>query len=375
MKKRQIIIVAVAILIIVIARLASNAIGEPKERPKPVSKEKVNTVFVDTVILGDIPIIVQTTGRVEAVERAELFGEIQGIMLSDGGRFRAGNRFRRGEVLIAVKSDDQRAQVVSVRSEFMRALTAVMPDIRLDHPNDYGIWSEFLNQADAQDGIPPLPSDIPESLERFLTGKGILSSYYSVRAAEAQMQKYRLTAPFDGVLTEALVDPGTVIRPGQRVGLFIKPGIYEVETAVDVRTIERINVGQEVRVTESETGRNWIGRVSRVNAALDPNSQLCSFFTRLEESEIRDGMYLETQVQARTAKDAFSVSRSTLLEGDAVYVIREGFLQRQPIQVAHITGGQAVIQGLEEGMLVLEQVPPDVFEGMRVEVYRKGEDS
>lgn len=375
MKKRQIIIIAAAILIVVLARIASNAIGEPKERPKPVSKEKVNTVFADTVSVDDIPILVQSTGRVEALERAELFGEVQGIMIPDGGKFRAGNNFRKGEVLIVVKSDDQQAQVVSIRSEFLRALTAVMPDIRLDHSSEYDRWSDFLSLADAQEGIPPLPEVLPESLERFLTGKGILSSYYSVRAAEAQLRKYRLTAPFDGVLTEALVDPGTVIRPGQRVGLFIRPGIYELETAVDLRTIERISIGQDVTVSESETGRSWKGKVTRVNPALDSNSQLCSFFTRLEDKEIRDGMYLEAQVQARTAEDAFTVSRSTLLEGDAVYVIRDGILQRQPIQVVHIANGQAVVQGLDNGMLVLEQVPPDAFEGMRVEVYRKGTDS
>ncbi|NNC84155.1 MAG: HlyD family efflux transporter periplasmic adaptor subunit [Flavobacteriales bacterium] len=374
MKKRQLIIIAVALAIIVLARLASNFIGTPPERPAPTPVEKVNTVFVDTVALAEIPISIRSTGRVEAIDRVVLYSEVQGMMLPDGGRFRAGNRFKRGDVLFRIRSNDQRAAVVSARSSFLQTLSTVMADIRLDHPDEYPNWDAFLTSADAEDGIPSLPENISQGLERFLTGRGVLSSYYTVRNAEAQLSKYTVRAPFNGVLTEASAVPGTVLRQNTEVGVFLKPGQYEIETAVDRSTIDLLSVGREVEVTESMSGDSWAGTVKRINSAVDPSTQLCSFFTHVQADDLEDGTYVDVSVQAEQVKEAYVVSRSTLIDEKALYTVVDSLLHIRPIQVIHIEGGNAIVKGLKNGDVILEQVPPDAFEGMQVAIYTKEED-
>ena len=66
----------------------------------------------------------------------------------------------------------------------------------------------------------------------FITGRGILSGFYNVKNLEQRLSKYRLVAPFSGVLTEALVTEGTLIRSGQKLGEFIDPTVYELEVAI-----------------------------------------------------------------------------------------------------------------------------------------------
>ncbi len=44
----------------------------------------------------------------------------------------------------------------------------------------------------------------------FITGRGIVSSYYNLKNLEQRLSKYVISAPFSGILTEALVTEGTL---------------------------------------------------------------------------------------------------------------------------------------------------------------------
>ncbi len=46
------------------------------------------------------------------------------------------------------------------------------------------------------------------------------------------MSKYTIKAPFKGILTEALVTEGTLIRNNQKLGEYIDPSLYEMEVSL-----------------------------------------------------------------------------------------------------------------------------------------------
>ena len=133
MKKRQIIIIVVAIAILAIGVLVKNIISKPKDRPVSQIKENVTTVFTTVVKNDSIPVYVESTGTLEAIKRIELFSEVQGVMEWNNGKFKAGNSFQKGEVLIRIRSNDQQAQLHAQRSSFQTALMAIMPDLKADY--------------------------------------------------------------------------------------------------------------------------------------------------------------------------------------------------------------------------------------------------
>lgn len=51
----------------------------------------------------------------------------------NNGKFKAGNSFQKGEVLIRIRSNDQQAQLHAQRSYFQTALMAIMPDLKADY--------------------------------------------------------------------------------------------------------------------------------------------------------------------------------------------------------------------------------------------------
>ena len=79
---------------------------------------------------------------------------------------------------------------------------------------------------------------------------------------EEHYQKFRISAPFTGVLTEANVNPGTLIRTGQKLGEFIDPSVYELEVAVNKSYSELLKVGKEVTLTNIDHTKTWKGKVT-----------------------------------------------------------------------------------------------------------------
>ena len=99
-----------------------------------------------------------------------------------------------------------------------------------------------------------------------------------------------ITAPFNGILTEALVTEGTLIRNGQRLGEFIDPSVYEMEVAISKSFANILKVGEVVRLPI------WIKRdvyrkKSRVNGSIDQNTQTITAFIEVHDPNLK-GRYL-----------------------------------------------------------------------------------
>ncbi|TXC76935.1 efflux RND transporter periplasmic adaptor subunit [Luteibaculum oceani] len=372
MTKRQIIVVLSTIGILLLAFAISNFLGKGKERPKKEQVKSVSTVFASKVVLDNSPVILESTGILRAKNRLDLFSEVQGVMEFDQGRFREGNSFRTGETLILIRNESQTASIISQRSQFISTLTSVMPDIRVDFPQNFKAWSDYLELLNPEKALPNLPETENENLKSFLTGRGIYSSFYSVKNAEIVLAKYRLRAPFNGVVTEALVDPGTVIRPGQKLGTYIQPNQYELPVQINLAEVKFLSTGMEVMLQSPALGnKEWTGKVIRINKAIDPNSQMCTIVVGVEGSDLKDGMFLNAELQAREIPNSITLPRSAMVDGNAVYKVQDNKLKLTRVTVVHRGDQEVIITGLKEGEWVLTKVPPGAFEGMEVKVYEQ----
>lgn len=369
MKKRQVIIIISAIAILAIAKLVSNFLASPKEKPAKVQKDNVSLVFSEEVKLDSIPIFIESTGLLKAVKRLELYSEVQGLMEDDQGRFKAGNSFDKGDLLIQIRSQDQRAQLYAQRSSFQSTLAALMPDLKADYPDAYQTWDAYLKGFDNDKMTMDLPEVKNDKLKTFLIGRGLYSNYYTLKNLEIINQKYSIRAPYDGVLIQSEVDPGTVIRNGQLLGVFIQPNRYELEVSIDAASAKYIAVGQEVKLSLEGEEKSWTGRVNRLVKAIEEQSQMSTFFVEVKSEELKEGMFLKASVEARSIPNAFSLNRAALVDQNQVYVVQADTLATKDIELKHLGKDKAIISGLKNGEQVLTKVPPSAFPGMKVAIY------
>lgn len=371
---RKAIIIAVGIIIIFAGIKGAQMMGEPKEKPSRKKADKLTTVFTDKVVLSSIPVFIESTGVLEAIERLELYSEVQGIMLPDGGKFKEGVSFGKGEILVAIRSNDIQAQLVAQRSSFQRMLTAVMPDLKLDYPKEFTTWSAYLNSISVNKTLPELPKVTPDQLKLFLTGRSIYSEYYNIKNAEINLSKFNIRAPYDGILIEANVDPGTVIRQGQNLGVFIKPNNYELEVAISSDLVDKIDIGQKAELSfDKYFDKVWDGKVSRINRTVNTESQLSSVFVKINSGDLKNGMFIHTKIHASDVNDAIEISRSALFDEDKVFLVKDDLLIEKPVKIRHQSKNTAIITGLKNGDVFLNKIPPGAFAGMKVSIYQNSD--
>ena len=99
---RKIILSILGVLIIFASIYVAGMIVNSKNRTRPAPAKVVKTVFVDTVQNRTIPIMVPANGNLVAKRRVELFSEVQGVFRKGSRLFKAGQPYRKGEVIIKI---------------------------------------------------------------------------------------------------------------------------------------------------------------------------------------------------------------------------------------------------------------------------------
>jgi len=370
---RKIILTILGVLLIVASVYGAILIVNSRNTSRPRPAKVVKTVFVDTVRNTSIPIIVPANGNLVAKRRMELFAEVQGVFQRSNKLFKAGQAYRKGETVIQINSSEYYASVQSAKSNLYNQITSIMPDLRLDYPEIYPKWRDYLNSYDMDKTTPVLPEMTSESEKYFISGRGILTSYYNVKNMEQRLSKYRIRAPFNGVLTEALVTEGTLIRSGQQLGEFIDTDVYELEVAVSKSYSDLLKIGEVVELKSLDESKSYKGIVSRINGKVDQASQTITAFIEVKNKELKEGMYLEANLNAKQETDAIEINRGLLLENDQIFVVRDSILDLIDVNPVYFSDKKVVIKDVPDGLTIISKPVVGAYAGMLVKVYQAKE--
>jgi membrane fusion protein (multidrug efflux system) len=365
---RKIILSILGVVLVIAAIFVAKAIIESNTKERPLTKKVIKTVYVQTVNNGTVPIVIPANGTVTALRKNTLFSEVEGIFRSSSKPFRPGQEYSKGQVLLQIDAAEYAANVRASKSELYNKIASVMPDLRLDYPDDYPKWEAYLNNFDVYKSLAPLPKPSSEQENYFISGRGIVSGYYNIKNQETRLNKFTIVAPYNGVLTEAIVTEGSLVRPGQKLGEFIDPTEYELEVAVRKSFSDLLKVGEKVALNNLERTQHFQGEVSRVNSKIDANSQTVQVFIKIKDSKVKEGMYLEANLEARNVENALSIARNLLVDQDKVYVVENNTLQLVEIDPVHFSSESVVITGLENGTKLISAPVPGGFVGMPVEI-------
>ena len=369
MNTRKIILSVLGVLLIIVSIYGAKAIIDSKTTPKPKPEKVVKTVFVDTVKNGTVPIIVPANGNLTAKQRMELYSEVQGVFSTGNKLFKTGQEYRAGETIIRIDASEYAASVQSAKSNLYNLITSIMPDLRLHYPEVYPKWQEYLNGFDITEGTPPLPELTTEKEKYFISGRGILTNYYNVRNLEQRLSKYRIAAPFSGVLTEALVTEGTLIRAGQKLGEFIDTDVYELEVAVSKTFSDLLKVGETVELANLDKTKTYSGKVTRINGRVDQASQTIKAFIEVKDENLREGMYLEANLSARGETDAIEIDRGLLLENDKIFVVRDSILDLIDVKPVYFSDKKVVLKEVPDGLTIISKPVVGAYAGMLVKIF------
>ena len=367
---RPIITKLLAVLVLAGGFFLMKTLIASKKKNKPSTTVNIPTAFVSMAQNKIVPINITENGRLSAKHKIDLFAEVQGVMQATSKDFKPGTKYRKGEILVRIKSDDFYANLQAQKSVLQNLITSMLPDLKLDYPDAYPNWDNYLKSFDMSKPMAELPKPETDKEKFFITGRNIYTTYYNTKNLEIVFQKYALKAPYNGILTEALVTPGSLVRAGQKLGEFINPSQYELELAVSKTLINAINIGQEVNVTNPDnSSESWVGQVTRINGKINPATQTIQIFVLLKGTGLREGMYLEANVSGKEKLDALEIPRNLLIGGTDIYVVNsDSALALAHVEVVHKSRSTIIIQGVENSTWVLAKPIPGAYAGMKVNV-------
>jgi multidrug efflux pump subunit AcrA (membrane-fusion protein) len=363
---RKLILAILGVLFISGAIYGAKMIINSKSKTRKAPSKVIKTVFVDTVKNTSIPIIIPANGNLVAKRRVEIYSEVQGIFKPGSKLFKPGEKYQKNEAFISINDTEYYANVQLAKSNLYNSIAAVLADLRLDFPEVFLKWEAYLKSYDLNKPTPKLPKMVSEKENYFITGRSIVSNYYTVKNLEQRLSKYTISAPFEGILTEALVTEGTLIRSNQKLGEFIDPSIYEMEVSLSKTFASLLEVGETVELNNLERTRKYSGIVSRVNGSINSATQTIAVYIEIKNSSLKEGMYLEANLNAKKEKNAIEVNRGLLLDENKIFIVRDSVLDMINVRPVYFSNTKVVLKDIPDGTIILSSPFPGAYVGMMV---------
>jgi multidrug efflux pump subunit AcrA (membrane-fusion protein) len=363
---RKLILAILGVLFISGAIYGAKMIINSKSKTRKAPSKVIKTVFVDTVKNTSIPIIIPANGNLVAKRRVEIYSEVQGIFKPGSKLFKPGEKYQKNEAFISINDTEYYANVQLAKSNLYNSIAAVLADLRLDFPEVFLKWEAYLKSYDLNKPTPKLPKMVSEKENYFITGRSIVSNYYTVKNLEQRLSKYTISAPFEGILTEALVTEGTLIRSNQKLGEFIDPSIYEMEVSLSKTFASLLEVGETVELNNLERTRKYSGIVSRVNGSINSATQTIDVYIEIKNSNLKEGMYLEANLNAKKEKNAIEINRGLLLDENKIFIVRDSVLDMIDVRPVYFSDTKVVLKEIPDGTIILSSPFPGAYVGMMV---------
>lgn len=365
---RKFVLFVLGAFIILGAAVGAYFIVKNNKKPKPEIARVVKTVYVDTVKNSTVPITIPANGNLIAKHRLELFSEVEGVLQQSASDFKTGQPYKKGQLLIGINSDEYWASVQSSRSDLYNLITSLMPDLRLDYPEAFPVWESYLKNFSMTSNVAPLPESDDEKVNYFITGRGVHSAYYSLKNLEQRLSKYKIYAPYDGVLTEAVVNRGTLVRPGQKLGEYIDTSIYELQLSIGKTFSDLLQIGENVNLNAPNREESYSGTVTRINGRVDQATQTVNVFVEVKAEGLKEGMYLEAQLEAKNIEDAVKLSRKLLVDQKEIFVLRDSILDLIKVNPVYFSPDEVVVKDIPDNTVILSRSVPGAYAGMLVKV-------
>jgi len=347
--------------------------GEPAATPGTVQTIQARVVESQQ---QQLPVNLRSTGTVHAKETAvvsaQVMGRIQAVLVHEGDSVRA------GQTLVVLDDAALRAQVDQAQAGVKAAQNA-----QAAAQTNAALAASTLNrykQLESQKSVSPQEMD-EVSRRAEAAAAGVEAVRAQTDAARAQESGARtmlgythLIAPFAGVVTARMADPGTMAAPGVPLLQVDQAGALQLQASVDESAIGAIHKGMKVPVSiDGGASTNLAGTVAEIVPAADPSSH--SFLVKIDlpsSSQTRAGMY-GTAEFANGTRQAILIPRSAVVARgslNCVYVLDgQGIAQLRYITLGGAQGNLVeVLSGVSAGEKLIDAPSDRDLAGKRIEI-------
>ncbi|MEO0496465.1 MAG: efflux RND transporter periplasmic adaptor subunit [Pseudomonadota bacterium] len=382
----------------------------PEPRARPVF-QTVFTVEATDVVVQDNQPVFSVFGTVTAARDVELRALSPGEITSVYPNLQAGQRVDAGVVLVEIDVFEYEGAVAEARANLAEAraklaekqariagaqaqiegtrqqLTLAQDDLtRAEDLADRGTLTarELESRRTAVTERDLALTQRLSNLEVEQAGVAQLEAQgerlkWRVAQAERALENTRLTAPFSGVVSGSNAEVGrSATASDVLVSLYDDSEMEARFTLSDSQYGRLVSsnaglIGRPVRALWNVGGRDYVfdGEIARTGAQITSERGGVEVYATLEAGQgdvtLRPGAFVAIEVPDQVFEQTVRLPETALYNGDHVYAIVDGALQRRDVDVLAYDGDAAVVRGkLTDGERVLNTRLAQISDGTQV---------
>ena len=356
---------------------ARQAAATPAGAAEPIAVTVAEVAMTDVARPIDSGGVVQA--RTTATIMARILAPVREVRVSPG------DQVRKGQTLIVLDGEDlaaaaraanaaalaaeQRAKSAAAE---LQAAEAGLTLARASHGRIAGLQAKRSATAQELDDATAMlrgaEAHVAGAAAQVLMAS---SAVDSARATGDQASATRsfatIAAPFDGVITGKMVEPGNMASPGMPLLRLEDSREFRLEVRLDESRIGHIRNGDSVPVFVGTAITSTQGTVVEVSRAVDADARAFLVKIALPDAPgLRSGEFGKARFEG-TPRRALTVPAPAIVRRGqltSVFVVDQGLARVRLVNLSE----HEVLAGLTESELVILTPPPGVTDGRRVSV-------
>lgn len=350
----------------VVMQLLAGMKEEPQRRMPAALAKSVHT---EVVTMRETETSIEALGKLTSSQPVQLSSEATGTLMRGDIPFMPGQRFRKGQLLLRIDDRQPRYSLNSTKSDFLNALAAVLPELKIDFPEDYAEWQSYFDHVSFDSALDPLPEAGDRKIKLLLTRFNVYKLYFSIKSLEVALEKHTIHAPFTGSIVSTAQRVGSSARNGSLLGEIISLENLELGVPVPATDIAWIDASKPVRLSTDELPGSWTGRITRIGSTVDQRTQTVAVYMTVQGNvgTLYEGLFLRAEIPGTVIRSATEVPRRALYEERYVYVVDNGRLQRRDVTITRSKPTSVIVsEGLSTGDTLVTELLQGVSPGMPV---------
>lgn len=372
----------------IVAVVVMTTIAAGKRPPRTDTGQSAVLVEAIPARARSLNFVVESRGPVRPRTETTLVAEVAGRVVAVSPDFVAGGFFRAGETLLEIDPSDYQTAVKRAEAA-LASRKAQLADERARSEQAIKDWRNLGKSGEP----PPLVARKPQLAD---AEANVLAAQADLDKARRDLQRTRITVPYDGLVRDKRVDVGQFVSAGSQLGMTFSVDTAEIRLPLSSNDVAFLDLPRSAEwrpedypavsleaMVAGET-RRWDARLIRTEGVIDESSRVLYAVAEVRDpygllgettqDELRMGTFVRAAIEGRYIENAVVLPRFVLRNDNTVLVANdERELEVRDVTVARAEPDQVYLtDGVEDGELVITTTLDAPIPGTRLII--SGED-
>jgi RND family efflux transporter MFP subunit len=336
------------------------------------------------------PIHYEATGTVSAEDASTLSSKIMGVVKAV--YVKEGDRVKKDQILVDIDPRQVKAQLLQAEAALSEARKAEAAALSAQHAAGASAdlaratYDRYVNLMKTESASRQEFDEVSARHRQAEAAQGqaqsmVEAARFRVQQAEAAVagagvseKDSRLVAPYNGVISAKLVDPGSLAAPGTPILKLESTDAFRVDMTVPESFIQSIALSQTVSIFIPSAGdKAFEGTIRAIFPAADAASRSFTVQVALPfHPTIRSGMFSRVILDRGNLEKMLIPASALIHQGQltGIFLLDSDQIARfRLLRTGRVSGSMVeVLSGIRPGERFVVIPPPDMVDGLRVEV-------